>query len=58
MKTGYGINNSVSKYHSCICVSNYEPENEVVLWSFLTEKECRKEKTKSDIGIWKIKKRK
>jgi len=51
----YIIESNIDKNDICICVSNYINVNEIVLWSFDSENECRKEKTKSDIGMWKIK---
>ena len=55
MKDKYRIEHNVSKHDSCICVSNYGPDNEIIFWSFINEKELRKERSDSDIGMWRIK---
>jgi len=42
-----------------IVVSNYQTDNEIHNWGhYETEKELKREKEKSDIGFWKLKKQK
>jgi len=56
MKTGYIIIHETNKQQDFVVVSNYQKENEIYNWAFFGPIEiCRSDKTKSDIGIWKIK---
>lgn len=53
MKPGFTITNRKLHQPSVIVVTNYEADNEVQNWPFVEFD--KKEVTRSDVGMWKIK---
>jgi len=56
MKAGYYSHGIIDYNDSCIEVINYIESNEVHCYSWFDYAQCLKNKTKSSIGVWKIKK--
>jgi hypothetical protein len=56
MKAGYFVYEIIDYNDSCIEVINYIKSNEVLCCSWLDYSQCLENKSKSSIGVWKLKK--